>query len=124
MPRSHGESDFASNEEFLYREPILHAAAGGDADAVYYAAPVDLMRVFRRRGATLVDEQRAAAARMGRPVSAGRVSRLDGHGLARDGRAVVFSFSRTYRGWTNHSVQLEDGHVAAAALEMQGYFAD
>ena len=45
---------FASNEEFLYREPILHAAAGGDADAVYYAAPIDLMRVFRRRGAMVV----------------------------------------------------------------------
>jgi SAM-dependent methyltransferase len=40
--------------EFLYREPILHAAAGGDADAVYYAAPVDLLRFFRARGATLV----------------------------------------------------------------------
>ena len=40
--------------EFLYREPILHAAAGGDADAVYYAAPIDLLRFFRRRGATLV----------------------------------------------------------------------
>jgi SAM-dependent methyltransferase len=45
---------FGSHEEFLYREPILHAAAGGDADAVYYAAPIDLMRMFRRRGATLV----------------------------------------------------------------------
>jgi SAM-dependent methyltransferase len=45
---------FASSEEFLYREPILHAAAGGDADAVYYAAPIDLMRVFRRHGAILV----------------------------------------------------------------------
>lgn len=40
--------------EFLYREPILHAAAGGDADAVYYAAPLDLMRFFRRRGASVV----------------------------------------------------------------------
>ena len=45
---------FSNNEEFLYREPILHASAGGDADAVYYAAPIDLMRVLRRRGATLV----------------------------------------------------------------------
>ena len=45
---------FSQHEEFLYREPILHAAAGGDADAVYYAAPIDLMRVFRRRGAMLV----------------------------------------------------------------------
>ena len=43
----------ARNEQFLYREPILHVAAGGDADAVYYAAPVDLMRFFRRRGAML-----------------------------------------------------------------------
>jgi SAM-dependent methyltransferase len=45
---------FSAKEEFLYREPILHAVAGGDADAVYYAAPIDLMRVFRRRGAKLV----------------------------------------------------------------------
>ncbi len=44
----------AVNEEFLYREPILRAAAGGDADAVYYAAPIDLIRLFRRRGAILV----------------------------------------------------------------------
>jgi SAM-dependent methyltransferase len=41
----------ASDAQFLYREPILHVAAGGDADAVYYAAPVDLIRFFRRRGA-------------------------------------------------------------------------
>ena len=40
--------------EFLYREPILHATAGGDADAVYYAAPIDLLRFFERRGAALV----------------------------------------------------------------------
>lgn len=39
--------------EFLYREPILHVAAGGDADAVYYAAPLDLIRFFRSRGASL-----------------------------------------------------------------------
>ena len=45
---------FSRHEEFLYREPILHATAGGDADAVYYAAPIDLMRVFRRRGVMLV----------------------------------------------------------------------
>lgn len=45
---------FSSGAEFLYREPILHAAAGGDADAVYYAAPIDLVRFFRRRGARLV----------------------------------------------------------------------
>jgi SAM-dependent methyltransferase len=40
--------------EFLYREPILHEVRGGDADAVYYAAPLDLMRFFRNRGADLV----------------------------------------------------------------------
>jgi SAM-dependent methyltransferase len=39
--------------EFLYREPILHASAGGDADAVYYAAPIDLIRFFRGRGARI-----------------------------------------------------------------------
>lgn len=44
----------SNDAQFLYREPILHAAAGGDADAVYYAAPIDLLRFFRRRGATLV----------------------------------------------------------------------
>ena len=40
--------------EFLYRDPILHAAAGGDADAVYYAAPIDLVRFFVQRRAMLV----------------------------------------------------------------------
>jgi SAM-dependent methyltransferase len=40
--------------EFLYREPILDTAQGGDADAVYYAAPLDLLRFFRSRGAGLV----------------------------------------------------------------------
>ena len=40
--------------EFLYREPILDAAQGGDADAVYYAAPLDLLRFFQSRGARLV----------------------------------------------------------------------
>lgn len=44
----------SSATEFLYREPILHASAGGDADAVYYAAPIDLVRFFRKSGATLV----------------------------------------------------------------------
>ena len=44
----------AATEEFLYREPILHASAGGDADAVYYAAPIDLMRFFSRRHAEFV----------------------------------------------------------------------
>jgi SAM-dependent methyltransferase len=43
-----------ADAEFLYREPILDGAAGGDADAVYYAAPIDLLRFFRSRGATLV----------------------------------------------------------------------
>lgn len=45
---------FSRRSEFLYREPILHAAAGGDADAVYYAAPIDLLRFFRSRGASLI----------------------------------------------------------------------
>ncbi len=45
---------FSPAAEFLYREPILHATAGGDADAVYYAAPIDLLRFFRDRGAPLV----------------------------------------------------------------------
>jgi SAM-dependent methyltransferase len=45
---------FSNSAQFLYREPILHKAAGGDADAVYYAAPIDLMKFFRRRGASLV----------------------------------------------------------------------
>ena len=40
--------------EFLYRQPILDAGQGGDADAVYYAAPIDLLRFFRSRGAELV----------------------------------------------------------------------
>jgi SAM-dependent methyltransferase len=40
--------------EFLYREPILDDVRGGDADAVYYAAPLDLMRFFQNRGAELV----------------------------------------------------------------------
>ncbi len=40
--------------EFLYREPILEGVQGGDADAVYYAAPLDLQRFFRGRHAQLV----------------------------------------------------------------------
>ena len=40
--------------EFLYREPILDGVQGGDADAVYYAAPLDLLRFFHSRGARLV----------------------------------------------------------------------
>lgn len=44
----------SSGAEFLYRQPILHATAGGDADAVYYAAPIDLLRFFRDRGAAPV----------------------------------------------------------------------
>ena len=67
----HGGSDSRTMREFLYREPILHAAAGGDADAVYYAAPIDLMRFFRRRGATLVTS--SARVRLG---WAGRFFRL------------------------------------------------
>ena len=39
---------FSMEADFLYREPVLHAAAGGDADAVYYAAPIDLLRFFHR----------------------------------------------------------------------------
>lgn len=49
--------------EFLYRQPILEAVQGGDADAVYYAAPTDLMRFFRNRGARLVTT--SAAVRFG-----------------------------------------------------------
>jgi SAM-dependent methyltransferase len=40
--------------EFLYRQPVLKGVRGGDADAVYYAAPIDLLRFFRRRGVRLV----------------------------------------------------------------------
>jgi SAM-dependent methyltransferase len=58
---------FSQGVEFLYREPILHATAGGDADAVYYAAPIDLLRFFRSRHATLVTS--SARVRLG---SAGR----------------------------------------------------
>ncbi len=43
----------SKSAQFLYREPIL-PASGGDADAVYYAAPIDLLRFFERRGARLV----------------------------------------------------------------------
>jgi len=53
----------SNNAEFLYREPILHVAAGGDADAVYYAAPIDLLRFFRKRRATLVTD--SARVRLG-----------------------------------------------------------
>lgn len=45
---------FSKAAQFLYREPILHAAAGGDADAVYYAAPIDVLRFFTSRGAVLI----------------------------------------------------------------------
>ena len=44
----------ARHAEFLYRQPVLSAVHGGDADAVYYAAPIDLLRFFRSRGAELV----------------------------------------------------------------------
>jgi len=40
--------------EFLYRQPVLEGVEGGDADAVYYAAPLDLLRFFRSRRADLV----------------------------------------------------------------------
>ncbi len=40
--------------DFLYRQPVLEGVVGGDADAVYYAAPLDLLRFFRRRRADLV----------------------------------------------------------------------
>jgi SAM-dependent methyltransferase len=49
--------------EFLYRTPVLEAVAGGDADAVYYAAPIDLLRFLRGRGARLVTT--SAAVRFG-----------------------------------------------------------
>ena len=49
--------------EFLYRQPVLDGARGGDADAVYYAAPIDLLRFFRERGAHLVTS--SAAVRLG-----------------------------------------------------------
>jgi hypothetical protein len=45
---------FSRKAQFLYRQPILGAAHGGDADAVYYAAPVDLLRFFAQRGARFV----------------------------------------------------------------------
>jgi SAM-dependent methyltransferase len=43
-----------SRAELLYRQPILDGVSGGDADAVYYAAPLDLMRFFRRHHLDLV----------------------------------------------------------------------
>jgi ubiquinone/menaquinone biosynthesis C-methylase UbiE len=49
--------------EFLYRTPVLNAVAGGDADAVYYAAPIDVLRFLRLRGARLVTT--SAAVRFG-----------------------------------------------------------
>lgn len=53
----------ARHAEFLYRQPVLSAVQGGDADAVYYAAPIDLLRFFRSRGAELV--MTGAEARLG-----------------------------------------------------------
>lgn len=44
--------------EFLYREPVLNAAAGGDADAVYYAAPIDLLRFFDGRASFVTSSAR------------------------------------------------------------------
>jgi SAM-dependent methyltransferase len=40
--------------QFLYRSPVLDAGRSGDWDAVYYACPLDLLRFFQARGATLV----------------------------------------------------------------------
>jgi SAM-dependent methyltransferase len=53
----------ARHAEFLYRQPILSAVQGGDADAVYYAAPIDLLRFVRHRGAELA--MTGAEARLG-----------------------------------------------------------
>ena len=75
---------FSSGAEFLYREPILHATAGGDADAVYYAAPIDLLRFFRDRGAAPVTSSALLAIRVGRTVSSSRAPGLYGDGVARD----------------------------------------
>ncbi len=58
--------------EFLYREPVLDEAVGGDADAVYYAAPLDLIRFFHSRHAELVTT--SADLRFG---SAGRLLPLE-----------------------------------------------
>ncbi|MBI4522016.1 MAG: class I SAM-dependent methyltransferase [Gemmatimonadetes bacterium] len=44
------------HRRFLYREPCLDAVRGGDADAVYYACPIDLVRFLRLRGGTLVTD--------------------------------------------------------------------
>ena len=62
---SHGESDSLGATEFLYREPILHATAGGDADAVYYAAPIDLDAVVSPNAAPCWSRAAPAAARLG-----------------------------------------------------------
>jgi len=40
--------------QFLYRPPVLETGLSGDWDAVYYACPLDVIRFFRARGATLV----------------------------------------------------------------------
>jgi SAM-dependent methyltransferase len=54
----------SARPQFLYRRPALGAAAGGDADAVYYAAPVDLLRFFENRRAELVSS--SVRVRLGR----------------------------------------------------------
>ena len=54
MPSLALRKRIARRAEFLYRQPILTSVQGGDADAVYYAAPVDLLHFFRSRGADLV----------------------------------------------------------------------
>ena len=42
---------FLSSEvEFLYRDPDLESAVGGDADACYLCNPVDIKRFFRKKG--------------------------------------------------------------------------
>ena len=45
----------AVSERFLYREPVLKDVSGGDADAIYYSCPVDLMRHLSRYRARLVE---------------------------------------------------------------------
>lgn len=57
----------AGDDRPLYREPILESA-GGDADAVYYACPLDLVRLMRRRGARLITTHNRLRWRLGRFV--------------------------------------------------------
>ena len=39
-----------ATDTFLYREPQLDGGTGGDADAVYYSCPLDLLQHLRRSG--------------------------------------------------------------------------